>query len=36
CDLVERKWASYLIEKGLKPIPPPYELYLENSSNCGK
>ncbi|MBF3375451.1 AAA family ATPase [Leptospira borgpetersenii] len=36
CDLVERKWASYLIEKGLKPIPPPYELYLENSSSCGK
>ncbi|PJZ42885.1 AAA family ATPase [Leptospira kmetyi] len=32
CDLVERKWASYLIEKGLKPVPPPYELYLENSS----
>ncbi|EMO58312.1 Holliday junction DNA helicase RuvB, N-terminal domain protein [Leptospira santarosai str. CBC1416] len=36
CDLVERKWASYLIEKGLKPIPPPYELYLESSSSSEK
>lgn len=32
CDLVERKWASYLVEKGLNPIPPPFELYLETSS----
>ncbi|WP_061248410.1 AAA family ATPase [Leptospira alstonii] len=36
CDLVERKWASYLIEKGLKPVPPPYELYLENTSKPEK
>ncbi|EKR72639.1 Holliday junction DNA helicase RuvB, N-terminal domain protein [Leptospira noguchii str. 2006001870] len=36
CDLIERKWASYLIEKGLKPVPPPYELYLENTSKSEK
>ncbi|EMK21442.1 AAA family ATPase [Leptospira kirschneri] len=36
CDLIERKWASYLIEKGLKPVPPPYELYLENISKSEK
>ncbi|RHX90620.1 AAA family ATPase [Leptospira stimsonii] len=36
CDLVERKWASYLIEKGLNPVPPPYELYLETSSVYSK
>ncbi|XDD51750.1 AAA family ATPase [Leptospira sp. WS92.C1] len=36
CDLVERKWASYLIEKGLNPVPPPYELYLETSSEPSK
>lgn len=36
CDLVERKWASYLVEKGLNPIPPPFELYLETSSEPRK
>lgn len=36
CDFVERRWAANLIEKGLKPTPPPYELYLETSSKSGK
>ncbi|WP_210409999.1 AAA family ATPase [Leptospira langatensis] len=36
CDFVERRWAASLIEKGLKPAPPPYELYLETSSKSGK
>ncbi|PNV76698.1 ATP-binding protein [Leptospira inadai serovar Lyme] len=36
CDFTERRWSSSLIEKGLKPVPPPYELYLEISSKTGK
>ncbi|PJZ68440.1 AAA family ATPase [Leptospira perolatii] len=36
CDFTERRWAANLIEKGLSPLPPPYELYLETSGKHGK
>lgn len=29
CDFVERKWASAIIERGIQPSPPPFEVYKE-------